>query len=233
MNHHYNPDEADRVAQARESFSGRLLTDSQFDEAMSITGIIEAEIRKSGVFRDKLSDYAHAFARTERFDAMRAESTLRDLFKARTGQTMNALREDLLDRESALDGAETEQAKAVTREIGTLIKDGDKMPFHRAYEYQAGVLAEDLGITNAGAKRIMTEVFREEAGSELYDWGKDLEEKHYRPQIEAEKQEREERAQSRSSSRSSSRSRSTGSGSSKSSSTRTPRCKQAMAGPSR
>lgn len=190
MNNYYNPKEAERVAQARESFAGRLLTDTQFDEAMAVTGIVESEIYKSGKFKEKLGDYAHAFSRTEKFDAMKAESTLRDLFKARTGQSMNQLREELMDRENALDDTINEQVKDITREIGPMIKNGTKITFHRAYEAQAGVLASDLGITNAGAKRLMTETFRQEAGSELYEWGKDLEEKYYRPQIEAEKKAR-------------------------------------------
>ncbi len=195
MNHYYEPTEAKRVADARDSFSGRLLTDSQFDEAIAITGIIEGEIRKSGTFKEKLGDYAHAFSRTEKFDAMKAETTLRDLFKARTGQSMNQLREELMDREEALDESINDQVKSVTRDIGPMIKDGNKMPFHRAYEFQANVLATDLGITSAGAKRLMTETFRAEADGELYEWGKGLEDKYYRPQIEAEKVERQKARQ--------------------------------------
>jgi hypothetical protein len=191
MNHHYTNDEAQRVGAARDSFAGRLLTDSQFSEAIAITGILESEIRKSGTFKEKLGDYSHAFARTEKFDAMKAESALRDLFKARTGQSMNQLREELMDRENELDNSVDEQVKTVTRDIGPMIKEGNKMPFHRAYDFQASVLATNLGITNAGAKRLMTEVFRQEADGELYDWGKGLEDKYYRPQIEAEKAERQ------------------------------------------
>ena len=51
MNYFYNPKEQERMLEARESFSGRLLTDAQFDEAMALTGIIEREIRKNGAFR--------------------------------------------------------------------------------------------------------------------------------------------------------------------------------------
>jgi len=53
----------DRRISARENFSGRLLTEPQFDEAMAITGIIEREIQRTGTFKEKLGDYAHAFAR--------------------------------------------------------------------------------------------------------------------------------------------------------------------------
>lgn len=197
MNNYYDPKESERVAQARESFSGRLLTDGQFTEAIVITGILEAEIKKSGTFKEKLGDYSHAFARTEKFDVMKAETTLRDLFKARTGQSMNQMREDLMDQEQELPEQAPEQAKQATREIRDMIKDGNKMPFYRAYDHQAAALADVLGVTNAGAKRLMTETFRAEADGELYDWGKELEEKYYRPQIEAEKQERKSHSQSR------------------------------------
>ena len=197
MNMYFDPKETDRVAQARDSFAGRLLTDTQFNEAMAITGIIESEIKKSGTFREKLGDYAHAFARTEKFDSVKAETTLRDLFKARTGQSMNEMREQLMEREKSLGDVDTEMVKDFTRAIGPMIKDGNKMTFHRAYDFQAAHLAEELGITNSGAKRLMTETFRQEAGSELYDWGKGLEEKYYRPQIEAEKQQREKPVRTR------------------------------------
>ena len=195
MNMHSNPKDGDRISEARNSFAGRLLTNSQFNEAMVITGIIESEIKKSGTFRDKLGDYAHAFARTEKFDVLKAETTLRDLFKARTGQSMNEMREQLMEREKSLGDVDSDLVKDFTRAIGPIIKDGDKMPFYRAYDVQAEGLAEELGITNNAAKKIMTETFRNEANAELYDWGKSLEEKYYRPQIEAEKQQREKPAQ--------------------------------------
>jgi len=190
MNDIFDQNHKQRVAEARESFSGRLLTDSQFNEAIAITGIIEAEIYKSGTFKDKLADYAYAFARTEKFDVVRAETTLRDLFKANTGQTMNQLRESLMDREDQIDEGGDERAKEATRKIHSMIKDGEKISFHRAYDTQAGEMAGELGITIIGAKRIITDVFRNEAEGELYDWGKQLEDKYFRPQIEAEKTRR-------------------------------------------
>ncbi|MEL6919837.1 MAG: hypothetical protein AAFO77_02275 [Pseudomonadota bacterium] len=219
MNYYYSPDETGRVAQARESYLGRLLTNAQFDEAMSITGILEAEIYKSGRFKEKLGDYAHAFARTERFDVMKAESTLRDLFKARVGQTMNELREGLAAREQEIrmDQPTRMHVKQATAKIATRIEEGDKITFNRAYAENAQDLATEFGITNAGAKRLMHEVHEDETGGQLYDWGKDLEEKHYRPQIEAEKAERQAQAEARTKTRT------------RSSQTK----KRAMAGPSR
>lgn len=123
---------------------------------------------------------------------VRAETTLRDLFKANTGRTMNQLRESLMDREDQIDEGGDARAKEATRNIHAMIKDGDKISFHRAYDTQASEMAGELGITIVGAKRIITDVFRNEAEGELYDWGKNLEEKYFRPQIEAEKASREQ-----------------------------------------
>jgi hypothetical protein len=44
--------------QAQKRLEG--LTESQTSEAFAIAGIIDREIQKSGTFRDKLTDYAHA-----------------------------------------------------------------------------------------------------------------------------------------------------------------------------
>lgn len=199
MNYFYNPSENERVAQARESFSGRLLTDSQFDEAMAITGIVEREIRKNGAFKDKLGDYAYAFARSEKFDAMKAETIIRDLFRDRTGQTMNQMREALAEREQKLTSEQRQNAYHFAYEIGPMIETGDKMTFNRAFAHQAQVLASELGITDAAAKTLMKDEFKAVEEAELYDWGKELEDQFYRPQIEAERNERSqtpERSQS-------------------------------------
>lgn len=203
--------EKDALAEARESYSGRLLTDAQFREAIAIVDIIDGEIQNNGTFKEKLGDYAHAYARTKPFDAVKAETTLRDLFKARTGQTMNEFRKELAAREEALtpadkrDPADTQHIKDMIHKTGIMIRDGDKMTFHRACEQQASVLAHDYGITTAAAKRLMAETFQAEQGSKLYDWGKELEDEYYRPQIEAEKQEREAQSQKRSNGRSTTR----------------------------
>ncbi|MEX0956369.1 MAG: hypothetical protein WDZ83_14310 [Rhizobiaceae bacterium] len=188
MNYQYDEKEQDRVMEARESFSGRLLTDAQFDEAMGITGIIEREIRKSGAFKDKLGDYAFAFSRTEKIDTARADGTLRDLFKARTGQTMNQMREKLVEREEKLTADQTKLGYDYALAVGDMIEKGDKINFNRAFAHQGQELAKELDITDAGAKRIMKEEFKAAEGSDLYDWGKKLEDEFYRPQIEAEKE---------------------------------------------
>jgi hypothetical protein len=188
MNSLYEPKENKRVAAARESFSGRLLTDRQFDDVMAITGIIEREIKASGAFKDRLGDYAYAFARSEKsVDPVKAETILRDLFKERTGQTMNQLREELVKREDAITDEHRAQAYARACEIGDMMENGVKLSFHRAQAHQAQQLAEEIQVTDACAKRLMNEEFKAAEGSELYDWGKELDERFYRPQIDAEK----------------------------------------------
>lgn len=191
MTQSQNTTEADRLKSARESFSGRLLTDAQFDESIAITGIVEREIQKSGAFKDKLGDYAYAFARSEKFDVMKAETVLRDLFKERTGQSMNDMRKELVEREENLPDQARQSAYNHATGVGDLIENGDKMSFNRAFAQQAQTLATDLQITDIGAKRLMSDEFKAAEGSELYDWGKELEEQFYRPQIEAEKQQRQ------------------------------------------
>lgn len=190
MKHYYDAKEGERIAAARESFSGRLLTDRQFDEAMAITGIVEREIRQSGSFKDKLGDYAYAFARSEKFDAVKSETIIRDLFKERTGRTMNQMREELAKREETVTDDHRARAYSQACAIGELMQNGVKMPFSRAYAQHARELAEEIGVTDACAKRLMREEFAAVEGTELHAWGKDLDETIYRPQIEAAKNER-------------------------------------------
>lgn len=186
------PNKNERLTAARESFSGRLLTDRQFADAMTVTGIIEREIKASGTFKDKLGDYAYAFARSEKFDAAKAEGILRDLFKERTGQTMNQMREDLAKREETISEDSRQQAYSWACAISDLMENGVKLSFHRAYAHQAQQYAEQIGVTDACAKRLMREEFASVEGVELQTWGKELDQQFYRPQIDAEKNEREQ-----------------------------------------
>lgn len=179
-----------RAGDVRESFSARLLTDRQFDEAIAITNIIESEIRESGSFKDKLGDYSYAFARSQSFDAVKSETILRDLFKERTGQTMNQMREGLAEREAAVTDDHRARAYSQACAIGDLMENGVKLTFNRAYAHQAQVLAAEIGVTDACAKRLMREEFAAAEESELVDWGKALDETIYRPQIDAEKTDR-------------------------------------------
>lgn len=182
--------ETERIAVARESFSGRLLSDTQFDEAIAITRIAEGEIHRSGTFKEVLGDYAHAFGRRQKIDAQRAENIIRDLYRERIGETMNQTREALMKREDAL----TDDDRAIGYEhavrIGERVEHGDKIAFSRAYASEAGAMAGDLGITHSAARKIMAEEFEAAENLPLRDWGKELDFQHFQPQIEAEKQER-------------------------------------------
>ncbi|WP_306260368.1 hypothetical protein [Pararhizobium sp. IMCC21322] len=186
----YDPKEMERVKSARESFSGRLLSDPQFEEAMTITGIIEKEIQKTGRFKEKLGDYAFAFARTEKFETHKAEVAIRDLFKERTGMSMNDMRELLVKREETLSDTQKRSAFTAALQVGKMIEEGNKISFHRAFSHEARALGSDLNITDLGAKRLMTQQFEAVNGEKFYDWGKEQEKKFYTPQIEAEKQAR-------------------------------------------
>jgi hypothetical protein len=220
MNHIFEGAENQRIVQARESYSGRLLSNDQFDEAIAITGIVEKQIQKTGTFKDKLGDYANAFARSEKFNMIQAETILRDLFKIRTGKTMNQMRETLIAQEEKLMGlpyarsGNGEQAQdaiepslsergknsayQAAAAIGDMIEQGDKISFFRAYTHQASQLAQEFGVTEMGARRLMREEFKAVEGQELMDWGKQLEDTYYKPQIEAEKQARQKPSTTRS-----------------------------------
>lgn len=187
----YDPKEMQRVSGAREGYSGRLLSDPDFDEAMLITCIMEKEIQKTGRFAEKLNEYSAAYAHTRKnLSGVKAEKIIRDLFKERTGMTMNEMREVFVKREESLTETQKRAAFPYASEVGPMIEKGNKISFHRAFSHQAKTCAMELNITDLGAKRIMSEQFEAVKGEKLYDWGKDHEKRFYRPQIEAEKQER-------------------------------------------
>lgn len=206
MNTLFNPEEMKRIGDARESFSGRLLTDRRFEDAIAITGIVERRIKEAGVFKDCLGDFSNAMARSERFDIMKADTILRDLFKIRTGVTMNQMRETLMENEQKLFDRENNPAEAQRQKaymaanaIGKMVEEGTKMTFGRARAYEASQLATELNISDIGAEKFIGEVFKETENAEFSDWGKELDDKFYRPQIDAEKQQRrEEKTYSRS-----------------------------------
>jgi len=191
MDIQYDPKEMDRVSSARESYSGRLLSDPDFDEAMLVTCILEKEIQKTGRFDEKLNEYAGAYAHTRNnLSVVKAEKIIRDLFKERTGMWMNDLRKEFVQREEGLTDIQKRAAFPYASEIGPMIEKGNKISFHRAFSHQAKNCATELNITDLGAKRIMSAQFEAVKGEKLYDWGKGHEERFYKPQIEAEKQDR-------------------------------------------
>jgi len=180
-----------KISAVRQSVTGSKLSDSQSDESKSLAEIMHRGIRKNGKFREKLTDYSHAFARGEKYDAMKAEMIIRDQFKAQYGETMNQMRLGLKERQENLPETAGRNALEYARMIEPLIRDGDTMPFYRAYDYVGGALSEKLNITEAGAKELMTTAYRESEGHELYDFGKTLEKKFHEPVREIEQQERE------------------------------------------
>ena len=184
-------DPTDRLAEARQSFSGRTLTDAQFSEAWALTGILERGIRRAGTFREKLTDYAHAFARSEKFDAIQAEGALRDLFKTRYGQSMNQMREGLVSREADLKEQIAPEALIQARGVEPLIRAGETMPFYQAYDCQAGDLAQRHQITEVGAKNMMKAAYQNAEGRDLYADGKAAEETYHLPKREAAREARQ------------------------------------------
>jgi len=206
MNTMFSPDEMKRIGESRESFSGLLQSDRQFEDTTAIVGIVKRRIQETGKFKDCLNDFSNALARTERFDIMKADSIIRDQFKIITGVTMNQMREALMENERKLfdrenNPAEAEKQKAymAANAVGRMVEEGNKISYHRALAYEASQLATELNITDVGAIKLMAETFKETENQELREWGKELDKKYYRPQIDAEqKQRREEKAYSRS-----------------------------------
>ena len=167
--------EGDGIQKARESFTGKTLTESQADIVVGLTAIIERHIHGSGSFREPLTDYAHAFARSEKFDAMKGEMIIRDMYTARFGRTMNATREVLLENAKNLPEASNEQALQAARQTLGAISHGETEPFFKAYDREGSTLARSLNITETAAKHLMTESYRAVEGRELYETGKALE----------------------------------------------------------
>ncbi|MCB2012815.1 MAG: hypothetical protein KDF64_19860 [Geminicoccaceae bacterium] len=177
--------------EARQSFTGKSLTDGQFEESWALAGVMERGIKTNGTFHEKLTDYAHAFARSEKFDAIKGETIIRDIFKARYGETMNRMREGLMKREAEVRESGHNLAFNHARNVEHLIQNGETMPFYKAYDRESAEFAQTLGITQAGAKSMMQEAYRAVEKRELYDVGKALEDKFHRPRMEAEKAARE------------------------------------------
>lgn len=178
-------------AQARQSFTGKRMTESQFDEAWNITGIINREIHKSGSFIEKLTDYAHAYARNQKFDGARGEVILRDLYAARYGESMNQTRKGLMEREAMIRESAQEQALHHARSIGKMIQDGPTMPFYQAADTAGVAMARQHGITESGAKKLMADAFETAEGRSLRDHGKELETMHHIPVRDAERAARQ------------------------------------------
>lgn len=179
-------DEQSRMAAARDSYSGRTLTESQFQKAWALAGVFNDEIRRTGSFIEPLTDYAHAYARAEKFDALRGETILRDLYKERFGETMNQTREGLLAAEAALPDIAKTRALDCAEAIGELIRKAPTQPFYKAYDRAAVSLSAELKITQVAAKALMKDAYEAHHGRDLYEVGKALEKEHHLPVREAE-----------------------------------------------
>jgi hypothetical protein len=174
----------------RNSYIGKTLTESQWDIATNVASIINRQIQKTGSFREALTDYAHAFSRSEKFDAAKGEVIIRDVFSSQYGLTMNALRETLLNNEKNLPESARESAIQSARQTLHSIAKGETEPFFKAYDRESNKLALALNITESGAKKIMVESYRAIEGRELYEIGKALEEQHHKPKVDEAKVER-------------------------------------------
>ena len=59
-----SPETQKNLAAARQSFTGKSLSNAQFDTAVALSIVVNRELSRSGKFREVLTDYAHAFARS-------------------------------------------------------------------------------------------------------------------------------------------------------------------------
>ncbi|MEL7174139.1 MAG: hypothetical protein AAFN05_14385 [Pseudomonadota bacterium] len=185
MNVTLNEDGQHRLAAARNSAVGRTLTEAQFAEAWAIAGIMDDTIRATGTFRDKLTDMAHAYSRTQKFDTMKGEIILRGLYEARFGRSLNDYREQLKEREDGIDGSYAQTELEAARKVVSMIDGDDATPFYLAHDRQSARLADTLDITQAAAKRRMAEAYRSAEGRELYEDGKAAEVRSYKPEERA------------------------------------------------
>lgn len=167
------------------------LISSQSDESWDIVNIVRREIRKSGKFTAKLNHQSIAFSLGQKFDETRAELILRDQYQSRFGETMKQTLDGILEREANLPETAQRDALDYAHMVSPLIRDGETMPFYRAYDYVGSALAEKLNITETGAKKLMTKAFRDAEGRELFDVGKEMEKQFHQPVREAAQQARE------------------------------------------
>ncbi|EFO34056.1 conserved hypothetical protein [Roseibium sp. TrichSKD4] len=199
MNSIFEPIDVGMVADARNIYSARLLTDPQFEEFVSICAILNREIHRTGSFIEKLGIYAFVISLTQKgISANRAETIIRDLFKALFGQTLDQLRQRLLKTAEELDDESIAMGVPYAYEVLQMIEgdpepgnDPDPMPFHRAYAHQAAVMATQLSITDVAAKKIISEEFKTLEGRDFYEEGKQFEDRFYQPKIRADKHRRD------------------------------------------
>lgn len=180
MNITNNENDMAGFQRAMESKTGRSLTDSQFQIVWNITEIMNREIKHSGSFKDVLTDFAQTFARTQPFNATKAEIIIRNIYAARYDQTMKATLEVMQNREASLTDLEKSEGHAFAINIGSRIEEGNT-PFYRALDNEVVGYAQNLGISEAGAKRVIAESFKAKEGKDFYEWAKETERQYYTP----------------------------------------------------
>lgn len=189
--------EMEGVARGRESFSGRLRTDDEFFEVTVLGGICEREIRKSGSFKTVRNSCCIMLSSARRMNNMQAESAINDIFKERTGMTMNVMREGLKARLAELNTEQKQKIGEQVSQIEPMMQDGTLLRFDRVLSHVSAQIAKELNVTELGITNVMADEFRAaNDGKDLNEWGKDLDKKIYQPQVEELKKAREaERSQ--------------------------------------
>jgi hypothetical protein len=172
---------------ARNSFQGRSLTRSQFRKAWALSSILHTEIKHSGTFREALTSYAHAYARSEKFDAWRGEVILRDVYQGRYGQTLNTTRKTMLEAEQALPAEAQSRILQEAETIPERIEKTQRTPFYQAYDISADTLSTEFNITEAHAKTLMKDAYEAKHRQDLYTKGKEAEAKFFKPERREEK----------------------------------------------
>jgi hypothetical protein len=181
MNTTLTEDGQHRLAAARATETGQKMTDVQFEEVWAVAGIMDRSIRATGVFKDKLVDFAHAYARTQKFGSPQAETIIRDIYEERYGETMNDRRKALVANEEGLGNDARADILRHARDLKALIAEGETMPLYRAIDLQATALAEKYDISEAGAKRTMAATYKQAGGTELYADMKAVEDQYHTP----------------------------------------------------
>ena len=201
MNTIYEPIDTGMIAETRNTYSARLLTDPQFEEFVSICTILNREIHRSGSFIEKLGIYAFAVSLTEKgISTNRAETIIRDLFKGLFDQSLDQLRQSLLKAEEELDEESIAMGFPYALEVLKMIQGKDQngrgvppIPFHRAYAHQAALMATQLSISDIAAKKIISKQFEIFEERDFYQECKEYEARFYQGKIQAEKRKRDAR----------------------------------------
>lgn len=156
------------------------LTLTRNDESQMIAAIIRREILYSGKFADKLADYAHAYARTDKVDSVHASQIIRSQFTALYGVEMNDFRKQLMEREQSLSPEQRSQGLEAAERIVEGVRQGQA--FWKQYDVHAKRLADHLSITESGAKAIIKDEFEREKSREFYSFAKEVERDRQAPE---------------------------------------------------